>query len=194
MTLKIFGGVRSRAGRVIWCARELDIPFEQVDIPFDKLKEPEFLAVNPNGKIPAIADGAFTLFESLAITLYLAKRHGLGGLYPSKIEDEARAWQWSLWTGTELEPSMAHAVAWFFFQRGSQAKHDESVTRLIAALRILDAALVGRQWLVGDRFSVADLNVASAVRVAKAMNVDLSGIPNVSGWLERCAARPAVPS
>jgi glutathione S-transferase len=162
-----------------------------VDVPFDKMKEPEFLAINPNGKVPAIVDGDLTLFESLAITLYLAKRHGLGGLYPSKIEDEARAWQWALWTATELEPAMAPAVAFFFFQRGTRAKHDESVKRLIAALRILDAALMGRHFLVGDRFSVADLNVASATAIAKAMKVDLSGVPNVSHWLERCLSRPA---
>jgi glutathione S-transferase len=191
MTLKIYGSVRSRAGRVMWCAREVGIPFEQVEVPFDKMKEPEFLAVNPNGKVPAIVDDGVTLFESLAITLYLAKRHGLGGLYPSKVEDEGRTWQWSLWTATELEAAMAPAVAFFFFQRGTQEKHDESVKRLLAALRILDAALMGRHWLVGDRFSVADLNVASAAAIAKAMKVDLSSVPNVAAWLERCLSRPA---
>jgi glutathione S-transferase len=86
---------------------------------------------------------------------------------------------------------MAPAVAFFFFQRGTQEKHDESLRRLLVVLRILDAALMGRQWLVGDRFSVADLNVASPVAIARAMKVDLTPLPNVAAWAERCLARPA---
>lgn len=187
--LKIYGNVRSRAGRVIWTARELGIPFEQIDVSFAEMKEPSFLTINPNGKVPAIVDGDMTMFESMAITLYLAKRHGLGQLYPSKIEDEARAWQWSLWTATEAEPAMGPAVGWYFFQRGSQSDFDESVKKLLQVSAVLEGALMGRQWLAGDRFSVADLNASSAMRIAKMMNVDFSSLPNLNGWLDRCLER-----
>lgn len=187
--LKIYGSVRSRAGRALWCARELGVAHDQIDVSFSEMKEPEFLAINPNGKVPAIVDGDLTLFESMAITLYLAKRYGLGKLYPSKIEDEARAWQWSLWAATEAEPAMGPAVGWHFFQRGRQADFDESVKKLLAATAVLENGLMARQWLAGDRFSVADLNVSSAMRIARMMNVDFSRLPNVNGWLDRCLKR-----
>jgi glutathione S-transferase len=189
--LKIYGGMRSRANRAVWCAKELGIPYEQIDIPHPEMKEAAFLAINPNGKVPAIVDGDLKLFESLAINLYLAKRYGLGKLYPSKIEDEARAWQWSLWTATEVEPAIGPAIVWHFFQRGTQAEADESVKKFVAVLHVLEGALLARQWLVGDRFGIADLNVASALRISKAMNIDLSSLPSVSAWFERCIDRPA---
>jgi glutathione S-transferase len=189
--LKIYGSLRSRANRSAWTAKELGIPFEQVEISHADMKAPDFLAINPNGKVPAITDGDFKLFESFAINLYLAKKHGLGQLYPSKIEDEARAWQWSFWTATEIEPALGPAIGWHFFQRGSEAEATESKKKFLEILRILDGALAGRQWLAGDRFSIADLNVASAIRIAKMMGVDFGSHPNVNAWFERCVSRPA---
>jgi glutathione S-transferase len=189
--VKIYGAIRSRAARCLWCAKELGIPVEHVDIGRDALKQPAFLAVNPNGKVPAMTDGEVTLFESLAINLYLAKKHGLGQLYPSKLEDEGRVWQWTLWTANEIEPAIGPAILWHFFQRGSQAEADEAVQKVVGVLHIPDAALAGRTWLIGDRFSVADLNLASGMRSVQAMNVDLSAVPNVKAWFERCVSRPA---
>ena len=73
-------GVRGRSG----------VPFEHIDIAWESLKKPDFLAINPNGKVPGFADGNLNLFESLAINLYLAKKYGTGELYPTNLEDEAR--------------------------------------------------------------------------------------------------------
>src|SRR5262245_27438128 len=103
MTVKIYGPSTSRISRNTWCCKELGIPFETVEVPWDKLKEPAFLEINPNGKSPGFTDGNLNLFESLAINLYLAKKYGSGELYPTNAEDEARVFQWTLWAAAEVE-------------------------------------------------------------------------------------------
>lgn len=191
MTLQIYGNAKSRAGRVVWCARELGIPFEHIDLGWDQLKSPEFLAINPNGKFPGCVDGELKLFESLAINLYLAKKYGTGELYPVNVEDEARTFQWTLWAATEVEPNALPSllVALGFSQDAVGAA--AAAERLKAPLKVLDDSLNGRDWLVGNRFSVADLNVASVVAMARYGRIDISYAPNVVAWLDRCLARPA---
>ena len=108
MALKIYGIALSRAGRTLWMAEELGLRYEHVKTTFTGgTRTPEYLKINPNGHIPAIDEDGFTLWESMAINLYLAKKHGAGRLYPTGLQDEARAWQWSFWGMTEVErPAM----------------------------------------------------------------------------------------
>src|ERR1700752_4570992 len=103
MALKIYGVGRSGAFRTLLVAKGVGLRYEQVkvDFPTGETRSPAHLALNPNGHIPVIDDDGFILWESMAINLYLAKKYGAGGLYPSRIEDEARAWQWSFWGVTE---------------------------------------------------------------------------------------------
>ena len=103
--LKIYGIARTRAFRALWMAKELGLDYEHdpVEIGDAGARTPEFLAINPNGRLPVIVDDGFVLFELLAITLYLAKKHSPGRLYPGTLEGEARAWQWSLWAVTEVD-------------------------------------------------------------------------------------------
>ena len=91
--LKIYGVARSRAFRVLWMAQELGLDYEHVKVDFasGETRESGFLALNPNGQVPVIDDDGFILWESMAINLYLAKKYGMGGLYPSRLEDEGRA-------------------------------------------------------------------------------------------------------
>src|SRR5258708_34641103 len=98
MALTIHGSPRSRTMRVLWMAAELGLEFEHDPVAFDdpRLKSEAFLRLNPAGAIPTIEDDGFALSESLAINLYLAKRHDLGGLYPAALADEAHVWRWSL--------------------------------------------------------------------------------------------------
>ena len=190
MAVKIYGPSMSRASRVTWCAKELGVPFEAVDVPWDKLKEPAFLAINPNGKAPAFADGELKLFESLAINLYLAKKYGTGQLYPTNAEDEARVLQWTLWAAAEVEHLVITSALVKLGISTDVAAAQAGLERVKPALKVLDDHLKGRDWLVGDTFSVADINVASVIATGRFGGVDLSGLPNISRWLESCVSRP----
>lgn len=102
--LKVFGTKSSRASRALWMCRELGIPHEHVEVHFadGSNQTAQFLAVNPNGKIPAIDDDGFCLWESMAINIYLAKKHG-SPLLPNDLQQEMQVLQWSFWVMTEVE-------------------------------------------------------------------------------------------
>lgn len=194
MGLTIYGVAQSRAIRVLWMAHELDIPFEHVQQSFAGEKSAQFLAVNPNGRVPAIDDDGFKLFESLAINLYLAKKHDKG-LAPKDLKEDALAMQWSLWVMTEVEKSLLNAM---FFTRGimGNPKDPDKAAAYVAELQkplaVLDASLAGKQFLMGNRFTVADLNVAAVLSWAPGAKLDLSAFTNLSAWLTRCLSRPAM--
>src|SRR5579884_3802564 len=110
--LKIYGVPRSRAFRTLWMAKELGLDYENVPVNFadGATRTPDYLKINPNGHIPAIEDDGVVLWESMAINLYLAKKYGEGSLYPVRLDDEARAWQWSFWGMTEVERPVLTAM------------------------------------------------------------------------------------
>ena len=192
--LRIYGIARTRAFRVLWVAKELKLDYEHLPMEIGDAgaRTPEFLAINPNGRLPVIVDDGFVLFESLAITLYLAKKHANGTLYPGTLEAEARAWQWSLWAVTEVDRGVniwsLHAVRLPPAER-DERKRDEALDVLKAPFRVLDAAVTQQPYLLGDAFTVADLNVAAVI--SRAVDMDLSAVPNLKAWLTRCLERPA---
>ncbi len=192
---KLFGISGSRALRAVWGIEETGIDYEHVPVNFGAdSKSGDYLAVNPNGRIPALVDGDLTLFESMAINLYLAKRYG-GALYPAHAADEARAWQWSVWAISEIEPLQMQIVIQMLFtpEEKKNPKVIPGATKgLQRPLKVLDAALAGRNWLVGDAFSVADLNVASVMHLMKDIRFDYSAHANVQRWADACYARPAL--
>lgn len=190
----LYGISGSRALRSIWAMEETGIDYEHVPTNFrDDAKRAEYLAVNPNGRIPALVDGDLTLFESMAINLYLARTYG-GGLYPDNAADEARTWQWSVWAISEIEPLQMQIVIQKIFT--PKDKRDAGVIEragkgLERPLKVLDAALAGRDWLLGDAFGIADLNVAAVMQLLQAVEFDLSAFANVQRWSQACYARPA---
>ena len=190
--LKIYGIARSRAFRVLWAANELGLPYEHIQIGFDgSNRTPEYLAVNPMGNVPTIQDGSFRLFESLAINLYLAKKAGTG-LYPKALEDEARTWQWTLFAATELDfPILDWARHTLVLPEDKRdpAIASKALATLAPRLATLEQALAGRPYLLGEDFTVADLNVASVMY--RLLWGDLTRHPAVDGWLDRCYDRDA---
>ena len=190
MALTIYGSARSRTLRVLWMAEELGLAYDHDPVAFDdpRLKSPAFLQLNPAGAIPTIEDDGFALAESLAINLYLAKKHGLGGLYPATPEGEAQAWRWSLWAQGQLEPWIMRD-ALLAELHAAAAPHAAPV--VAAALTTLERALLDREWLLGDAFTVADLNVAAVLSPSRSSRLNLTPHPGVAGWLTRCYARPA---
>jgi glutathione S-transferase len=196
MALKIYGVARSRAARVLWMAKELGLDYEHVKVDFatGETRRPEHLALNPNGHVPVIDDDGLILWESMAINLYLAKKYGAGGLYPSRLEDEARAWQWSFWGVTEVErpvlTAMMNRAIYPESQRDPTAA-DAAEKTLAQPLGVLEGVLARTAYLLGGNFTVADLNLASILAWARPARIDMSAFPKVAEWLTNCAERPA---
>ncbi len=200
--LTIYGVYRSRASRNIWLAEELGLPFRQVPViqhyrtvPAGMLhtQSPEFLKINPSGLIPSIDDDGLVLHESLAINLYLARKHG-GPIAGASVAEEGQIAMWSLWAATGVEP---HAINVLYHRLGNPhgAKDPKIADAAVEALKgpfaVLDKALEKIGWLVGDRFTVADLNAAEIVRYAQAAPELFEAAPRVKAWLAACQARPA---
>ena len=193
--IRIYGVSQSRALRSLWAAEETGIDFEHVQTSFaDDTKLADYLAINPNGRIPALVDGDLVLFESMAINLYLAKTYG-GDLYPASQVDRARALQWSFWGMTELEPhlmtTLINRVMLPEYQRDAAAA-DAAEAELARPLNVLDRQLSERPYLLGDGFTIADLNVASVLALGRLTGLKLAPYPNVGRWLDTCTSRPAL--
>ena len=198
MTLRIYGIAASRAIRALWMAEELGLAYEHVPIhyrddpdgPLGK-NNPQFRRANPLGRVPAIDDDGYTLWESMAINLYLARKHGKG-LWPATVEGEGLAFQWSFFAVTEIDPTInewaRHRIVL------PEAERDPKVAaaaleKLQRPLAVVDAALAHRPYLAGGAFTVADLNLAGALFRARRM--DHAARPNLARWLADCFSRPA---
>jgi glutathione S-transferase len=192
--IKLYGITRSRTMRPLWMLEELGLPYENVEVSFvNETRTPAFLKLNPNGHIPVLQDGDLTLWESMAINLYLARRYDKG-LWPKRVEDEGRAFQWSLWALTELEEpvltAVMHRMSLPVDQRDPK-RADDAAGRFKTPLGVLNGALAGKTYLLGDAFTVADLNVASVISSAPLGGLDLGLAPHVLAWVVRCTGRPA---
>ena len=193
MTITLYGSDKSRTRRVFWTLEELGLDYVHDPIGYDdpKLKTPDYLRLNPMGAIPILADGTVVLSESLAINLYLCKTYGSGGdapLYPADPAVEAQAWRWSLWVQGHVEPWIQKDVRTRFLKTLAGA---ELAALTAVELGKLDGVLKDRTWLLGERFSVADLNVAGVLSPSRTTQMDLTPHPHVAAWIERCYARPA---
>ena len=191
--LTIYGSANSRALRVIWMAAELGLKYDHKDwLPRSpETKTTDYLAVNPNARVPSIDDDGFILSESLAINMYLAKKHK-SALYPADPKLEALCWQWSLWETDRLDRQIVDYVRNSVASPPSERKPavaEAAWLQVAPAFDVLETALSKSPWLAGPAFSVADLNVAGALY--RALSIDVSKWPNLNAWLKRCWDRPA---
>jgi len=193
--LKIYGTSRSRAVRALWAAEEFGVAYEHVPTAVQEARSGEFLKINPNGHIPAIDDDGTVLCESMAINLYLAEKYGKAPIWPSNVADRGRIFQWSFWGMLECE---GHIITVFLnrMMRPEGERDEKAVTAAFEALKkplsVLDSALKDRPFLLGNEFSVADLNVAGVLMLGTMIRLDMSATPNAAAWLEKCASRPAL--
>jgi glutathione S-transferase len=205
--ITLYGVYRSRASRPLWLLAETGTPFTHIPvIQSYRLKDaaaadapmntttPSFLAVNPQGLIPVLVMGDLVLTESLAITLHLAKTHG-GLLGPQTDAERALMEQWSLFSATAVE-GPALEILYIQGDGGDKTPEGQATIALNAEklrrpLRRLNQHLEGRDWLVGDRFTAADINAAECLRYAQGHPSLLGEFPAVNAWLERAQARPA---
>lgn len=208
MTLKIYGIGASRAARPIWTALELGVPFEHIPTPYASgaTRTPEFLAINPNGHIPVLVDerpeGAVTVWESMACALYIARVHGQAdgqSIAPANAREEGEALRWSFWTVSELEKDaltvLMHRMAMPADQRKPELA-EQAESRLKVPLAVLEAHLQaqhakGEAYLAAQRFTVADVCVASVASWVRPAAALLAQYPAVAAWLKACVDRPA---
>jgi len=194
MTIRIYGDLDSRVARCLWMARELNLPHETIPTDWRTCNnEQDFLAVNPYGMIPALEDGDLRLSESMAINDYLLRRHGTGSpLAPTDATEDAAIMQWTFWTVTQVEKPM---VQFLCLETNVRPVPPETIAAARADLQrpltYLNQHLSTRDWVIGNRFTAADLNTASIVEWARPGKFDLTPWPHVAGWLTRCIARPA---
>lgn len=174
--LKLYGGARSRASIVQWYLEELGVPYEfiKLDLQAGEHCQPEYLAINPMGKVPAIVDGDFQLWESGAIVLYLAEKYGK----ITSPEERAQLSQWVLFANATLGPEIF-----------VEATRDKAMSRLMTPLN----EIFGRQpFLLGDEFTVADVAVGSVLAyIPMMLKLDLSGYPTVLDYIKKVSERPA---
>jgi glutathione S-transferase len=195
MTLKIHGIAASRTVRPLWLLEELGVPYEHVSQTYlgGATRTPEFLALNPNGHIPVLEDDGIVVWESMATTLYLARKFG-GPLAPANLAEEAEVLRWTFWAVTECEKDalsvLMHRVA-MPAEKRDHAVADQAEGNLGKPLAVLDAHLATRPYIAGERFTVADVNVASVLAWAQPSRKLMEANPKLAEWLKRCLDRPA---
>jgi glutathione S-transferase len=191
---KIYGGAKNRGRRCLWLIAELGIDVEVIDVDLQsgQHKKPDFLRVNPNGQVPVLDDDGLIIFESLAINLYLAKKYG-GTLTAASLREDALITQWSFWVAKEVEDLLLTILVNRMMLREAErdaAAAETAERRLGKPLAVLEAALAERDYLVGNRFTVADLNVAVVMSTMNRIGLQIAAFPRVRSWLDRCLNRP----
>jgi len=175
--LKLYGGARSRASIIQWYLEEatVDYEFVMVDLSSGEQQKPDFLAINPMGKVPAIVDGDLKLWESGAILLYLAEKYG----EPEASLDDRAIWgQWILFANATLGPGLF-----------TEALREKETPRLLTPM---DSILSESSFFLGDTFGVVDVAVGSYLSYARMMiNLDFSGYPAIANYLQQIESRPA---
>jgi glutathione S-transferase len=199
MSLIFYYAPMTSATRIHWALEELEMPYEKkkIDLAAGEQKTAEYLALNPNGKVPMIVDEGLAIYESLAILIYLGERYGEAkGLFPKPGMERAESLTWLCWA----QATLADAGGRVMRNTSDRFPEDERNTKagenakkeLQAALGIVERALEGKEYLVGGKFSYADLAIAGFVPFFARIGADLSPFKNLQAWIGRCTARPAL--
>jgi glutathione S-transferase len=190
-----YGAPMSSAARTRWMLEEVGVPYEykRISIREGDTKKPEFLKISPAGKIPVIQDGPLTLTESVAINFYLAQKYAQG-LMPSDLAARAHVYEWSFWAVTNVQPLLLAILLNTMIH--PEAERDPKAVAAARAqippyMEFLNRSLEHKPYLVGDQFTVADLNAASVIGLSAFVGVDLSGYPHAQAWLNRVQGRPS---
>jgi glutathione S-transferase len=183
--------------KVMWAVGELGLKHERLDAggTFGGLDTPEFAKLNPNRLVPVIDDNGFTLWESNPIVRYLARTYGWGTLSPSDEQDRARADQWMDWSITTLYQPI---IVGLFLPLVRTASKDRDMKAVDASIKLageklalLDAQLAGKQFLLGNQLTMADIAVGALMYRYYTLPVERPTLPNVEAWCARLAGRTA---
>jgi glutathione S-transferase len=195
--MKLYGFAPTRTIRALWALRELDLDFEYINVDLTKgeHRRPDFLAVNPAGKVPVLVDGDLVLTESVAIVLYLAEKYPQKKLLPSGLRPKADVHRWLLFTATELEQPLwriARHTAIYPVEKRIAAEVPIARQDFLDMAPVMEKHLAGRTYLVGDGVTVADFVAAYTLDWANEVKL-LDDLPGLRAYMERMYARPKAP-
>lgn len=183
--------------KVLWLVDELGLA--RAHIPaggdFGGLDEPDFLAMNPHGRVPVIRDGVVVVWESHAILRYLAARHGQGRFWTDDPAERSQADRWMDWSQSSLQPDFLMGVFWGFYRTPESLRNmpeiEGKVARCAAHMRLLDRMLAERPFLCGRALSLADIAAGTALYRYFDLEIERPTVPNVEAWYRRLQERPA---
>lgn len=194
--ITLYGIEWSRAKYVLFTLAELGLDFQHIKInPFEEEKNaPEYLKLNPLAQVPTLVDGDFVLTEAMAINFYLSRKYGIEKLWANRLEDEAQIYKWTFFSVTQMETSCVDLI----LHRKVLEEKDRSPDtirlaekKLIKPLEVLNNHLTGKDFLVANKFTVADINMAGVLSYAAGGEFDFSSYKNVARYLDAILSRPA---
>lgn len=195
--LKLYEFPPTRSIRVRWTLQELEVPFEGVTVNMmaGEHRSPEFLSINPAGKVPALVDGEMSLTESMAILLYLAERYPEKGFLPQDLGDRAELYRWLFYTATELEqPLWRIAKHTNLYAEAERLPAEIPLAKrdFIRAARVMEAHMQGREFVVGESVTVGDFALGYTLDWANELGY-LADFPVLRAYMERLYQRPHAP-
>ncbi len=196
--LKLYGHPYSHnARKVHYLLEEIGASYEYVtvDLMTGAQKKPEFVRLNPLGRVPVIDHDGFVMYESNAILAYLGEQLASGSLWPADARERGHVLMWLSWQASDLGPAVFKPWMLGFMASLGQpldtAQHQALVSAAPSTLQVLEAQLESRSWVVGDRFSVADIALAESVGLCADAGISLDAFPRLRDWHSRYAERPA---
>jgi glutathione S-transferase len=195
--MKLYGFGPTRSLRALWGLRELgaDFEFVPVNLLAGEHRRPEFLALNPAGKLPVLVDNDSVIPESAAIVLYLAEKYPDKGLLPTDLKERAQVYRWVMFAMTELEqPLWRIAKHTFLLPEDKRLPQDVALAseEFTAMARVLENHMEGRQFIVGDHVTVADCVTAYLMDWANEDHL-IESFPNLRAYLNRMYSRSTAP-
>ena len=198
MTLKVWGRRSSfNVQKVLWLVGELGLPHEHIPAggSFGGLDDPDFLAMNPHGRVPVIDDDGVVVWESHAILRYLTARYGGLTWWPETPAARAEADGWMDWAQTSLQPAFLTGVFWGWYRTPEAQRNKLAIEAALAAcarhFTLLDKVLADRPFLSGEAPSLADVPAGTHLYRYYELEIDRPRTPNVEAWYARLRDRPA---
>jgi len=195
--MKLYGTPPTRTLRVIWLLNELGLEYElhSVELLQGDAQEQDFLALNPAGKVPVLVDDDAVITESAAIQIYLAEKHPDAGFIPASVADRAQMYRWIFFLVTEIEqPLWRIARQTFLYPEDRRSPRDVDVAtrECVAMVAVLERHMANREFVVGERVSVADFNAAYTLDWANEAHM-LGNAPRLQTYRKTMYARPTAP-
>jgi glutathione S-transferase len=200
MAITLYYSPMSSATRIHWALEELGVPYEKVkiDTKAGAQRSPDYLKLNPNGKVPTLVDDGVPMFESLAMIIHLGEKYGAGRkLWPAAgTADRMHALTWATWGtvtfATHVFRYMSNTAERFPAEQRNAAQAASAKKEIEACLQILNDQLAGKEYMLASGFSLVDVANASMVAFTMRTGLDMGAYPNVLAWFARSTQRPGM--